>query len=222
MRAGIGFVGALACLGSGAFAGIINPIEYRMLNGEGQLVGGWFNYWDETYNGSGNPLVDLSPLTGGLGQLTDGVIGHTDWWGNLGNGPAFEWVAWTTINPTIIFRFDQPYIFDQVSLHVNNSDLGAVTIHSLVTFDFSLDGINFTSPNSYVTDPGQYGSYGGRWVDYPLTGVGSYVRANLIRTGPNWIFLSEVEFRGRPIPTPGSTVLVGAGLMCVGRHRRRG
>jgi hypothetical protein len=193
-----------------------------MLNGEGQLAGGWVNYWDETYNGSGNPLMDLSPLTGGLGQLTDGVIGHVDWWGNLGNGPAFEWVAWTTINPTIVFRFDQPYIFDQISLHVNNSTLGAVTIHSLVTFDFSMDGVTYVSPTSYPTGPGEYGQYGGRWVDYTVSGVGTYVRANLVRTGPNWIFLSEVEFRGTPIPTPGAVALLGAGFVCMTVRRRRG
>ncbi|MBM4107744.1 MAG: hypothetical protein FJ255_02860 [Phycisphaerae bacterium] len=221
MRAGIGLAAGIGLLGSVAHADIVHPIEYRMFNGEGRLAGGWFDYWDQTYRGSGSTGVDLSPLTGGLGQLTDGVVGHRDWWGDLGNGPAWEWVAWTTINPTIVFRFDQPYVFDQVSLHVNNAEIGAVTYPSVITLDFGADGVNFETPSVFASGHANYGLYGGRWEDFMVSGTGTYVRAQLTRTGPNWIFLSEVTFSGTPIPAPGATALLGAGLALMAGRRRR-
>lgn len=72
-----------------AQAGQIAPVSYDMLNGET----GSFTYYDETYNGSGNPQGTLSALSGGLGDLTDGVIASQNW--NVAeqaaNGPYVGW-----------------------------------------------------------------------------------------------------------------------------------
>lgn len=221
MRAGISLIAALALGGAAAHAGMVTPIEYRMPNGEGQLAGGWVNYWDDTYSGFGSKGDDLAPLTGGVGQLTDGILGHTNWWGDKGNGPSWEWVAWTTINPTILFRFDQPYQFDRVSLHLNNSTRGAVTLPSRISYEFSPDGVNFSTPSVFTPSPSQYTTYGGRWQHHSVAGAGSYVRVNLTRTGGNWVFLSEVEFSGTPIPAPGALALLCGGLALMTPRRRR-
>jgi hypothetical protein len=59
-----------------------------MLNGEG---GPGNPYWDDTYNGAGSTTTDLAPLSGGLGQLTDGIIPTENF--NLvePNGPYVAW-----------------------------------------------------------------------------------------------------------------------------------
>jgi len=61
----LAFVGAA----SSAYAGVA-PDSYDMLNGNT----GSYNYWDETYNGSGCVTCDNAALSGGRGDLTDGII----------------------------------------------------------------------------------------------------------------------------------------------------
>jgi hypothetical protein len=58
------------------------PISYEMRNGYG--------YLDQRYNGLGCATCDHSMLSGGLGELTDGVLGTVDWSGL----PAVPWVGW--------------------------------------------------------------------------------------------------------------------------------
>src|SRR6516164_5693457 len=60
-----------------AFAGVLAVSSYDMPNGAGQASGAGpagFNYWDGTYNGTGNVHQDSAPLSGGVGALTDGII----------------------------------------------------------------------------------------------------------------------------------------------------
>src|SRR6185369_2205697 len=72
----------------------ISPVAYSMLNGES----GFNGYHDDTYNGAGNPSVNLSPLSGGVGQLTNGVVGTNDIFANS----SFDWVGWTSYNPVVV------------------------------------------------------------------------------------------------------------------------
>lgn len=53
---------------SSAYAGL-TPDSYSMLNGNTDSS----NYWDETYTGSGCVTCDNAALTGGRGDLTDGM-----------------------------------------------------------------------------------------------------------------------------------------------------
>lgn len=57
-----------------------------MPNGNGTATGGFFNYWDRDYTGNGSVAPISAPhtndgeaLSGGLGDLTDGVIATQDW-----------------------------------------------------------------------------------------------------------------------------------------------
>src|SRR5687768_17614164 len=71
----------------------ILPTSYDMLNGES----GTFTYHDETYNGSGSTTTDLAPLSGGVGDLTNGIIAASNWFVTelVPNGP---YVGWQTID----------------------------------------------------------------------------------------------------------------------------
>lgn len=66
----------LFLFGDYARAGVVVPTSYDMLNGESGYWAavGQGGYWDRSYSGAGNRLQDLSPLSGGRGQLTDGRL----------------------------------------------------------------------------------------------------------------------------------------------------
>ena len=108
-----------------AHATPVTPVTYEMLNG----TTGSYQYWDESYSGSGNPLVSLSPLSGGTGDLTDGYIETRNW-----NAPGVEsaagpgpYVGWENFSPTIAFQFDQVYDFTGVTFHFDTSNAGGVS-----------------------------------------------------------------------------------------------
>ena len=53
----------------------IYPRSYDHVNGGT----GSYTYFDDSYSGKGNPAVAQSYLSGGLGELTDGVIVNGNW-----------------------------------------------------------------------------------------------------------------------------------------------
>ena len=65
---------ALATFGAGA-ASATTLTSYSMPNGNT----GSYTYWDDTYSGSGDVTVSNSALSGGTGDLTDGVIAGDNW-----------------------------------------------------------------------------------------------------------------------------------------------
>jgi hypothetical protein len=216
-------------------AALVPVASYDMLNGQSHT----YSYRDKTYNGSGDALVSLSPLSGGLGLLTDGILGATDFTADLGNGPAFEWVAWArdpadgsgntdpgdTI-PVITFHFSALQILNSISLHVNNfgAPLSGVGLFDTAAITFSTDGVNFGSPLTYTTSPVERADTSARFIIIPL-GLASAqdVRVHLTRVD-NWVFLSEVAFDGVDTvaaPEPGTAFLAaaGLGLLVLGRKR---
>src|SRR5215471_20513042 len=87
------------------FAIILTPLSYDMLNGNGQASGGAYNYWDKFYTGAGNTMQDNAFLSGGLGDLTDGIVTNEHWFNvenSAGTGP---YVGWLFLNPTVVFHF---------------------------------------------------------------------------------------------------------------------
>ena len=77
---------ATACaamlVGGTAGAAAVTPDSYDMLNGNT----GSFQYWDQIYNGAGCVTCDNAALSGGRGDLTDGVIAANNW--NIDEAPA--------------------------------------------------------------------------------------------------------------------------------------
>jgi predicted outer membrane repeat protein len=207
--------------------------SYDMLNGEAHT----YSYMDKTYNGSGNPTVALSPLSGGTGLLTDGTVGVTNFAANLGNGAAYEWVGWA-LNPqfpptpidttdsfaTITFKLTSPALVNTVSLFINNSARveGGVAIFGTATISFSNDDVNFVDPVTYITSSADQADATARYINIATnqTTPFQYVQIHLTHD-PNfqnsWVFLSEVNFDGTTngnaaTPEPASALLAGLGL----------
>jgi len=176
--------GAFAAARSFKTVGMIMPVSYDMLNGET----GNYTYYDDTYNGSGNPQQALSPLSGGLGDLTNGVIATQNW--NVANLP---YVGWHTVMPTITFHFAEDMRIHTVVLHVDDSNgAGGVYPPSLVRLTMGGQVLEYTPVDPPGGEPFAL-TYSG------LDLQGSTLEVYLGRTSTHYLMLSEVQFFGTPV-----------------------
>jgi len=206
-------------LAAAAQAAVLVPVSYTVPNGEGVNSGGSFNYHDDTYTGAGDTFVDGSLLSGGLGQLTDGVVGVQDWSQNLGLGPAYEWVAWRTITPAITFDLGAVFNVDEIRLHLNNRQAGGVFLPERVTIETSITGIDFFPAATYMFSAAEAADDSARFTAVALGYQARYVRVNLIDGDDNrWVFLSEATIEGT-VPAPASAFSAAACLLMFRRRR---
>ncbi len=177
-------IGVLSLSALSSLAGLVVPTSYTATPGE---VGA-YSYFDDTGK-----------------QLTDGVTGGNYWAADLGNGPAYEWVGWYTVNPTITFQFDKPVTINTVSIDFNRGEVSGISIPSSVT----VGGTPFSLSQDALTDGSRgYLSFNGSWTGSSLT-IGLVRRDNYNR----WIFMDEVKFDGvSAVPEP-STIIAGALLL---------
>lgn len=204
------FSAVAAILAAGSVgAAQVTVQSYDMLNG----TTGSYNYWDESYDGVGNTMVNFAPLSGGTGDLTDGYIETQNW--NPVEAPAGPgpYVGWT-INPTITFNFAAVHNFTKVIFHFDDSNgSGGVSAPSTVTV---------AGNTTVIPEPPGVAPFA---VEIPValmtdTIITSFTRKNA------WVFLSEVEFfddkQDMPaIPLPAGGVLLVSALAGFGALRRR-
>jgi hypothetical protein len=194
-----------------ANAATVMPCNYEMLNGE-STSSGRDHFWDTIYNGLGDPMADLSLLSGGMGKLTDGVIGAANWFVD-----AEPYVGWRRVDPTIRFRFNGKVTVDTVTLYVDDSNgklpgdeptefSGGVFPPSAVVL---MQGTKSLTFDNFATNP----AHTPLTLDLPTGGwAGNLIDVKLVRAGPPpglgyqpWVFLSEALFTrsgAPPIPTP--------------------
>ena len=188
--------------------------SYDMRNGGTSTPGSSLR--DDSYlGGSGNPAVPYSLLSGGRGDLTDGIVAPSNW--DLTPGPFVGWSQAVEANPTITFHFGQMIDLASVKVHINKGyapgsvdlTMGGITRH--VDIDLGLTG----AANAWA-----------EFSDLGLTGDTLVLRLNdhardvIAR---DWILISEVSFAGAPtapVPEPGSFALMLAGLLAVNASRR--
>lgn len=202
---------------SAAYAGPVLPVAYDMPNGDGQAHGGSYNYWDRGYTGIGSTTTDGAFLSGGLGDLTDGVIANQNWYlteNNAGTGP---YVGWLNVNPTIKFRFVGSPSISSVTLYLDDSN-GAGGVNPPASINLSVDG---GPALSYaVTDPASGAPFS---VTLPIgQTVNNYIDVTLNRSYP-WTFMSEVQFNdgSSRVPDGGATAALMAGGMALLAWARR-
>jgi hypothetical protein len=173
-----------------ANAGTLTPISYDMLNGET----GSYTYHDDSYSGLGNKTTDLASLTGGVGDLTDGVIATSSWYVT----PSL-YVGWETINPTITFHFANDVQINSLTLY--SDSYFSVSKPSSVAI--SMGGSSFNS--GFLADSSGPGSYTFSGLDF----TGKDLSLTLNSRG-GWVMASEVTFDGTTaVPEP--LTILGAG-----------
>lgn len=191
-------------------AATVVPESYAMLNGQT----GSYEYWDQSYSGSGNPSASLSPLSGGTGDLTDGIIATQSW--NVtevpvGNGP---YVGWLSINPAISFIFDTVYSFNSITFHFDDSNgAGGVQPPTSVV----VNGVSSPVPNPTGGAPFAF------TLDLSSVSPTDTLAATIFRSPGNWVFLSEVTFDAQvsAVPVPASLPLLAGALFGLGMMRRK-
>ncbi|MEO0667372.1 MAG: VPLPA-CTERM sorting domain-containing protein [Pseudomonadota bacterium] len=188
--------GSLSLASMGAQAATVTPTSYDTVNGNT----GTYTYWDDTYNGTGSTTTSGSALSGGTGDLTDGVIATGNW---FAPGETGKYVGWLNTDPTITFNFAQAYDFTAVTFHFDDSNgSGGVSQPSLV----NVNGSGFTIPTNPGSAPFSF------TVD--LTGTKTDTLTTQLFRSNSWVFLSEVTFEADavsavPLPAAGGMLLVG-------------
>jgi len=185
-------------LTSNCMAVKVLPSSYDIANG----FSGTYPYWDDLYTGAGCKTCDGALLTGGLGDLTDGVIASGNWFVDEAPAGPGPYVGWGS-NPTITFHFGSVVAIDSITLSVDDSGgSGGVNSPSSITIGAT------TYP---VTDPAGTAPF-----SFTVSGlgfVGSTLGLVVNRSGPA-VFVSEVSFQS-PVPELGSAATLLAGLSVV-------
>lgn len=199
----LGVLGALVVAGT-AGAVQVNPVSYDMPNGSSWT----FNYWDESYSGSGCTTCDLSPLSGGLGDLTDGVIATTNW--NVAEAPPGPgpYVGWLDTNPVIDFHFGGPVAVDSITFHFDSAMSGGVAPPTSVI----IGAQTFTVPTPGSAAPFAFTVSG-------LGFTGSDLSLSIVR-GDRFLFVSEVTFQS-PVPEATTSSMLLAGFLMMAAVMRR-
>lgn len=187
--------------------------SYDMPNGDGQASGGSSNYWDKAYSGSGSTTTDGAALSGGLGDLTDGVVAATSW-NNVenpaGTGPYVGW--YRTVNPLITFHFAGLPTIDTIAIHLDNTSIGGVYGPAAIL----VDGVSksFTLPTLGTIGTVTLSGLG-------LTGASHTVQFQ--QQSGTWTFVSEVSFYGESnaVPEPAAWALMITGFGAAGAMLRR-
>jgi hypothetical protein len=199
---------ALALTALAAQAAVVAPVSYDTPNGDGNAHGGTYNYWDKAYTGSGATSTDRSALTGGLGDLTDGVIPSLNWYATENNAGTGPYVGWRDLDPTLTFHFGQTVHVTSITLYADDADgIGGV---------YAPGGITVGGTDSSFLDP-----VGLDPNTFTVTGLDittSDLSFTLHRRFPNsWLFVSEITFDATPaVPEPSTWTLGLGGLLTWG------
>lgn len=149
---------------------------------------------DDSYDGFRSKSNFLS---GGLGQLVDGIRGHENYKVNAG----YEWIGWRAANESVdmVFEFSQPVNLSSASVHVHNLFRKSVEVFSSARVSFSLDGVTWSE------SPLEFEYLADHQIEAPRDvliqlhhRVGRFVRVSLAFAA-KWLLVSEVSFECSPV-----------------------
>lgn len=241
MALAFGALGTSTC-----WAATLNPVSYDMQNGEEYTSFGGYEYFDETYNGSGDTTAPRASLTGGVGDLTDGVIGTANWKPtDFFTTPEEEAELQETMRPyvgwfvqeskgapyaiDITFRFDSVVDVSKVNIHglMGNLDRSSNNEPTMPDY-FRISNANGSAEidRSDVSDATrtyletiETGGLRGR--EFKLS-LGFNYDPTDFYSGRDFIFISEVEFQGpAPVPLPAGGLLLLSALGALALRGRK-
>ncbi|CAG2120321.1 unnamed protein product, partial [Medioppia subpectinata] len=168
---------------------LLGPVAYSMPNGvKGSRFG---DLTDITYDG----LIgtDSGHLSGGVGQLVDGIKGLD----NYKINKAFEWIGWQNAgNQTvdIVFDFESVHNFTTTSVNCHNSFTRNVRVFSTAHIWFSIDGIKWsTVPIKYTYQSDNTLERPRDVIIHLQYRIGRYVKLSFT-FGAQWLHISEITF----------------------------
>ncbi|XP_042203595.1 LOW QUALITY PROTEIN: discoidin domain-containing receptor 2-like [Homarus americanus] len=173
-------------------------VSYTMPDGP---QGGDYNLRDLTYDGSRKG----GWLSGGLGQLTDGETGHTNFRVDaLGRGRGYEWIGWKndsrqTQPVEITFEFDSVRNFTGLHMYTNNFFTKDTQVFSRARVLFSVGGEHYHVQPAvefeYVVD--RIFEHARNVTIRLHNAAAKYVKLQLY-FALRWILISEVTFDSEP------------------------
>lgn len=162
------------------------PISYSMF--DGQHKGPFGDLIDDTYDGQ----RENGFLSGGLGQLTDGIRGDENYKVNKG----FEWIGWrnSTHNPlSITFEFANIRNFSKASFHCNNIFTKQMRVLEYARIYFSLDGHRWSQvPQEFAYMPDMVLEKARDEVIHLHHRIGRFIKFELYFAA-KWLLISEVR-----------------------------
>ncbi|MEM1379371.1 MAG: hypothetical protein AAGH41_01975 [Pseudomonadota bacterium] len=192
---------AVAMVGC-AHAAPITVSSYDTVNGDSGPSGG---YWDDTYNGTGTVTQDGAPLTGGTGDLTNGIIDQDGWVVSELQSSASSYVGWLASSVDVTFNFDPGTVLDSVTVHFADSN-GFAGVDYIDQVTVGGQVFTFTDPGNVLTSS----------LTVPLGGIVTQALTMTFESAGAWIFISEVEFDGTQgmsaVPVPGAALLLGSAV----------
>ena len=205
MRMSLLSLAMLTSYGLQAQAVQIVPVSYDTINGHTAT----YNYWDDTYNGSGCKTCDGAFLIGGLGDLSNGIIPTLNW--SVVEPPAGPgpYVGWLDVNPTLTFHFGAPVSIDTVTFHFDDSADGGVAAPISVI----VNGTTYPVANPPGTAPFAFTTPSLAFSGADLTMT--------INRGARFTFASEVQFFSSAVPELPAWMSLSIGLVAVSLYLRR-
>lgn len=203
---------AAICISTSALAVSVAPTDYSTVNGQT----GRYKYFDDSYNGTGSTTTSSASLSGGVGDLTDGVIATADWYvgGQTGANPYIGWYYTATLNPTVTFNFAEVLSFNSATVFFADSEgYGGVDQPASI----SVNGVNFAVP-----EPATTGVPSSIILD--ITGQVTNQLTMQFFHNDRWIFVSEVQFDAAgvsTVPLPAGGGLLAASMIAFAALRRR-
>jgi hypothetical protein len=200
-----------------AGAAPVTILSYDMINGNN----GKYDYFDEAYTGGGG-LVENGPLTGGLGKLTDGLIGTTRFDADEFLEPVSEghYVGWSNQEvdtPTITFNLAPGSVTNSVTIWVDDADgIGGVNAPDSITINGTEYAFIDPTPAQDLFSPvcedtipcTAIAAFSGSTAPFSNTFFGNWIVDTLVlefEYQGNYIMVSEVGLEYTPVinsPTP--------------------
>lgn len=203
-----------------ALAAPITVVSYTGNDGKENGYG----YDDRTYSGARVGTAPYYTLSGGTGDLTDGLSEQ-----HVTTGYALwePYVMWEGFSPVLVFDLGQSHNVDTVNVSFIDYPSAGVYIPTGATVRFSNDGSSWGSVINRTFTTGERTLGDDQVATYDLLGgtggQGRYAEIQLITAGV-WTGISEVSFTGNlvpaPVPEPSVLALMAAGGALMLRRRK--